>query len=181
MNSFPVYQVKIDCNKYGPLLLVEAPLSGANVMLAIAAVESGGEDINAVGHDCGPRYEPSYDVGGAIWKESRQQQLLVEQYGKLGASSFGPWQMMLINCTGYTPDELQKDLDGCARAFVSYFNSYVIHGKHAKTLSDIGQVWNAGHVHPADAIPAGVQRYLAALTHAYTAASLPTKAEEIRK
>jgi hypothetical protein len=91
----------------------------------------------------------------------------VAQYGRNGASSFGPWQTMLINCPGFTPAGLEGSLDDCARSFVSHFNSYVAHFE-AKNLTEIGQIWNLGHktANP----PAGVIRYCADLQKAYDSA-----------
>jgi len=173
MISFPKDQVIAACFKYGPLLVVEGPLDGTRLMQAIAAVESGGGDIHSIGHDCGPRHESAYDVNGSAWRDSKEQQHLVEQFGSDAACSYGPWQTMFINCPGYTFLELKTNLDDCARAFVAYFNSYVVHTMGAKTLDEIAEVYNAGHVLKGN-IPPGVQQYINQLGKAYIAASLPT-------
>lgn len=159
------------CRKYGPLLKVEFPLKSYEVMLAIGAVESGGGMLAAIGHDCGPRHEPAYDSGGHVWQNSLEQQKLVGQYGSAAACSYGPWQVMFINCPGFTPSELETDLEANARCFVAYFNSYVIKARGAKTLVEIGQVYNGGHIFK-DGIPPGVQRYVDQLSHAYVNACL---------
>lgn len=158
MNSFPKIDVLAACAKYGPLLKVPTGLDGERVMAALASNES------STGNDCGPRHEPAYDVGGSVWASSPAQRSLVAQYGRLGASSFGPWQTMLINCPGFTPAELETSLDDCARSFVSHFNSYVAHFE-PKNLMEIGQIWNLGHktANP----PSGVIKYCADLQKAY--------------
>lgn len=158
MNSFKKFDVLSACTKYGPLLEVPAGLDGERVMLSFASNES------STGSDCGPRHEPSYDVGGSVWASSPAQRALVSQYGRLGASSFGPWQLMLINCPGCTPDELQINLDMCARQFVGYFNRYVAHFDPTN-LNQIGQIYNLGHktTNP----PAGVVAYCEKLQKAY--------------
>ncbi len=164
MNSFPKSDVLAACAKYGPVLKVPTGLDGERVMIAIAANESGGGDVNFVGHDCGPRHEPAYDVGGSVWASSPAQRALVAKYGRDGASSFGPWQTMLINCPSFTPTELETNLDVCARCFVSHFNSYVAHFD-PKNLAEIGQIWNLGHksIYP----PASVVAYCEKLQKAY--------------
>ncbi len=164
MNSFPKIEVLASCAKYGPVLKVPSGLDGERVMIAMAANESGGGDVKFVGNDCGPRHEPAYDVGGSVWASSPAQRSLVAQYSRNGASSFGPWQTMLINCPGFTPAELETNLDDCARSFVSHFNSYVAHFE-PKNLTEIGQIWNLGHktVNP----PVGVIKYCEDLQKAY--------------
>lgn len=167
MNSFPKIEVLAACAKYGPVLKVPTGLDGERVMVAIAANESGGGDVNFVGHDCGPRHEPSYDVGGQWWASSPAQRSLVAQYSRLGASSFGPWQTMLINCPGFTPAELETSLDDCARSFISHFNSYV-HQYAPNDIREIGMIWNGGHIMRTPSI--GILRYCSDLQKAYDSA-----------
>ncbi len=161
-NSFPTIDVLAACAKFGQVLKIPAALDGERVSIAIAAVESGGGDVRALGHDCGPRYEKSYDIGGHNCNAA--QQALIRRYGRAACCSYGPWQTMLINCPGYSPAELETDLEKCARCFVSHFNSYVA-GFKPSTLRDIGQIWNAGHksVNPAP----GVVAYCNELEKAY--------------
>ncbi len=162
MNTFPKIEVLASCARYGPQLKVPAGLDGERLMVALASNES------SLGDNCGPRHEPAYDVGGLVWASSPAQRSLVEQYSRNGASSFGPWQTMLINCPGFTPAELETNLDDCARSFVGHFNSYVAHFA-PKNLTEIGQIWNLGHktVNPL----AGVIRYCADLQKAYDSAT----------
>lgn len=158
MNSFPKIEVLASCAKYGPVLKVPTGLDGERVMIAIASNES------TIGVDCGPRHEPAYDVGGSVWASSPAQRALVAQYGHLGASSFGPWQTMLINCPGFTPAELETSLDDCARSFVSHFNSYV-HQYAPNDIREIGMIWNGGHI--TRNLSVGILRYCADLQKAY--------------
>jgi hypothetical protein len=151
-SSFPQPQVLAACQKYGPLLNVPEGLTGWMVMLAIAAVESGGGDPNEAGNNCGPRHEPAYDVGGAPWARNVMAPLLVE-YPPVGspaqspaAMSYGPWQMMFVNCPGATPYLLLTSVEACAQYFVHQFNSYVEAAEKAGNLDEIGEVWNAGHI-----------------------------------
>lgn len=161
MNSFPTEDVLAACAQFGPLLVVPEGLDGRRVMAAIASNES------STGRNCGPRHEPAYDEGGEVYKDSPEQQRLVAQYGNSAACSYGPWQCMFINCPGYTPGELQINLTDCARAFVSYFNSYVMRAKKAQSLNQIGQIYNSGHVSGAPS--ASVQTYCNRLQTAYDA------------
>ena len=145
-STFPANDVLSLCSEFGPSLKVAPYLDGSKVMAAIASVESGGGDWKFVGHNCGPRHEAAYDEGGSIFKSSLEQQGLVAQHGADAASSFGPWQMMFINFSGQTPDQLRTDARICAEEFVRWFNHYVIGVRKAVTLADIGEVWNLGHI-----------------------------------
>ena len=160
MNSFPKSDVLLACAKYGPVLKVPTGLDGERVMIALASNES------SLGTNCGPRHEPAYDVGGSAFASSPAQRALVEKYGRDGASSFGPWQLMLINCPGFTPAELETNLDDCARSFVNHFNSYVAHQQPAN-VAQIGQIWNGGHIYKTPNPPTGVIKYCADLQKAY--------------
>lgn len=169
MNSFPKADILEVCAKFGPQLKTPTGLDGERLMISIAANESGGGDVNFVGHDCGPRHEPAYDVGGSVWASSPAQRSLVTQYGRDGASSFGPWQMMLINCPSATPKQLTTDLDVCVASFVSFFNSYVAHQRPVN-VEQIGQIWNGGHIYKTSNPPTGVLKYCAELKLAYDSA-----------
>jgi hypothetical protein len=140
------------------MLNVPSNLDGIKVMAAIASNES------SFGANCGPRHEPAYDVGGSLSSGTLQQNLLSE-YGSDAACSYGPWQMMFDNFTGYSPAQLLTDLQGCAVEFVRFFNSYIIGSKNAQSLSDIGQIWNSGHIYTTPSI--GVATYCSNLQKAY--------------
>jgi hypothetical protein len=80
--------------------------------------------------------------------------------------------MMFINFPpGTTPGELYTRLDLLGSAFVSFFNSYVVGTRHAVTIADVGQVWNAGHVSlsPAPSVQVYVQHLQEAYAQALTA------------
>lgn len=161
MVSFPKQEVLDCCDQYGSMLHLPAGLDGRKVMAAIASNES------STGANCGPRHEPSYDVGGTLAK-GLQQTVALAHFGSRAACSYGPWQMMFVNFSGVAPDRLNTDIDACALGFVKFFNSYVIAARHAQTLKDIGQVWNFGHMTPTP--PAGVANYCQKLQAAYDAA-----------
>jgi hypothetical protein len=164
MNSFPKIAVLAACAQYGPLLKVPAGLDGERVMIAIAAVESGGGDVGSVGHNCGPRHEPAYESGGARWAQVAMAPLLA-QYPPIGmppqspaACSYGPWQMMFLNFQRcYTPAQLESGLEICASEFVRWFNQYM-GPKHPQNLAEIGEIWNVGHITPDPAYTAKLQK-----------------------
>lgn len=142
---FPNPAVIAVCKKYGSQLKVPFTLEGWRVMLAIAAVESGGSVPAAAGLDCGPRHEPAFDTGGWFGDYSEPQKELIKKFGSPAAAcSYGPWQMMLCNFSeGLTPDQLNTDLELCAVEFVREFN--LEQSRFAwMLLAQIGQVWNTG-------------------------------------
>ena len=152
--SFPQSEVLGLCSEYGSWLKIDpsqvAELQGKYVMAAIAMNES------SLGANCTPRHEPAWDTGG-IYAGNPQQQDLLREFGSAAAMSYGPWQLMFYNCPGYSPDQLLKDPDACARCFLAYFNGYV-QRKGAVTLLQIGQVYNGGHVF-GEEVPQDVKEY----------------------
>lgn len=129
---------------YGTQLKITPPLDGRGVMFALSSNES------SYGADCGPRHEPAYDIGGSL-SHGQEQALLLQQYPKHAACSFGPWQMMFIN---FTPEVQAKiaagsvELIDYAQEFVRFFNRYVIGVRKAGSLAEMGEVWNLGHIGP---------------------------------
>jgi hypothetical protein len=159
MDTVPTATVIALCAQYGLLLKTPAGVDGVVLMQAIAANES------TTGANCKPRYERSYDEGGV--NAENEQIPLLEQYGKAAAYSYGPWQMMPCNATGYSPAELYADPEACAQAFVGFFNRYVIGHWKASTVEQIGQVYNHGS--PTSHPSPGVQQYVADLVKNYNA------------
>jgi hypothetical protein len=160
MDSFPQDEVLAACATYGPKLNVPDGLDAVKVMIAVASNES------SLGANCGPRHEPAYDVGGSL--AGGAQAGLLAEYGRAAACSYGPWQMMFANFQSRDVSGLSTDLDLLSQEFVRFFNAYVIAGRKATTLEQIGQVWNGGHVmtNPGS----GVVAYCRELQAAYDAA-----------
>lgn len=122
---------------------------------------------SSLGDDCDPRYEQRYDVGG-IYSHDPHQAFLLGQYGRSAAMSYGPLQIMLVNAVGYTPTELNTNLGSAFRASISYLN-YQIRKQSPKTVAQIGQLWNGGHV---GASNDEVDKYVAKLQSNYEAAAM---------
>lgn len=163
MIKFPHDEVVSVCQKYGSLISVASPLDGVKIMKAIAMSES------TMGFDCGPRYESAYDNHG-VYSRNAAQASLLRQFGRDAACSYGPWQMMLVNCGGYTPTQMNTNLDDCGLAFLSHFNSYVVRGWDASTIQEIGQVWNGGHIFRLTEPSERIKRYCEDLQRNYEAA-----------
>ena len=166
MVSFPNSAVRAVCTGLAPQLKgVPASLDAGRVMLAIAAVESGGNDPNEAGNDCDPRHEPAYDAGGGFYNKSAIQRSLVALNGSGAACSYGPWQMMFCNFAPGTTIGSLGDLNALALNFVRWFNICV--PRHTPSnLDEIGEIWNSGTIRPDPA-------YVAKLAQAYAATGDP--------
>lgn len=157
--TWPRVAVLIACKEYGTLISPISGIDSAHLLMAIAQNES------SMGANCGPRHEAVWDVGGTYSADPVQAALL-RQYGSAAACSYGPWQIMLYNAPGCTPDELNSQLPLVSRATVAFL-SKEIRRWNLSTIEAIGQVWNGGH--PGASSP-GVQMYCKELQENYEAA-----------
>jgi len=122
----------------------------AQLLWAICGNES------SFGANCKARHEPAYDVGGTYAKAPKQAALLAKFAG-LGACSYGPMQVMLVNAPdGYAPSDFD-DLDKAIVAGVFALNNLLTHNR-PKTLAQIGACYNGGHV-PKGIWPAALHDY----------------------
>ena len=158
--TWPRVAVLLACQEYAPLIIPIAGIDPAWLLVAIAKNES------SLGDDCGPRHESAWDVGGTYAADPVQAGLL-RLYGSAAACSYGPWQIMLYNAPGYTPDELNAQLPMVARATIAFLNKQIARWSLA-SIEAIGQVWNGGH--PGVSSP-GVAAYCKELQKNYESAS----------
>jgi hypothetical protein len=151
-------QVQAACRQYGPGVnagkLVDGygyPLDGVKLLWALSGEES------SFGANCGPRLEPSYWDGEN--SKSGLQTELNKQYGMAAAKSYGPWQIMYVNCYLLgTPQQIDEDINLGAQAGVEFINSYIILDKKALNLQQVARVYNSGNL----TVPMtmGVMRYI---------------------
>lgn len=141
------------CRTYAPLVNQVGTLDSANLLAAMAMKES------SIGDNLIPRYEPRYDVGG-IYSENPQQARLLRMYGRAAACSYGPLQAMLVNLPGFAPPDLIKFPLTALRGSLQFLNQQIAKF-NPKTVQDIGQIWNGGH------IGASVPQYVESLEDYY--------------
>jgi hypothetical protein len=124
------------CREFGPLIEgLPDDIDGAQLLWAIAGNES------SFGINSRSVYEPAYGPNGRYHVQKNW-----ERFGKLAASSLGPWQLMFVNCPpGYTPDDM-IDLQKAAAATVWFMNNQLRRFKPT-TLASIGAIWNGGNPH----------------------------------
>lgn len=152
------------CKQFGCILKLQdtrddegKPLDGAQLLWAIAGVESGW------GANCGPRLEPAYWTGK--YSKDQIQAELNFIHGKDGASSLGPWQIMAVHAyrSGFKPAELRTDAERACLATVGFLNREILGRQHARTLEEIGDAYNSGNFKDANKVP----EYVAKLRHNY--------------
>lgn len=149
MYSMPKSELADLCRAHGQLLqpyLLNckdpdgAQLDGAKLLWAMSGRES------SFGQNMTPRHEPAYDVNGAYWKISQEVKDGIAQYGRDFACSYGPLQVLAVNAKGWTPEEMGKDPLAAMEGAVTFLRLYVIQRKRARSLAEICQCWNGGHI-----------------------------------
>ena len=135
-------QIAAACREFGPQVgPLPAGVDGTQLLWAMSGVES------SFGKNCTPRHEPAYDKGGVYGSHVPLcgPTGLLAVYGALGASSFGPWQVMLANVPGAAAPELFNGLEYACRVSCAVLNG-MLRRLQPKSLAEIGECWNAGHV-----------------------------------
>lgn len=158
-------QVSAACARYGPALQLQGlvdsydyPLVGPKLLWAIAGVES------SFGAACGPRFEPGYWNGAMA--ETSEQKALNRQFGRWAAMSYGPWQVMYVNCGKLgTPQEINSNLSLAATAAVNFLNEYVIGLRQAASLQEVARIYNSGN--KTAPLTAGVVAYIERVSGIY--------------
>jgi hypothetical protein len=136
--SFTQAQVYAACRIYGPQLSpLPAGVDGVTLLWALSGNES------SFGADVTPRHEPAYDTDGPYAGNWPMPELLAK-YGSAAACSYGPWQILLANAPSYSPTDF-NDINKAAQATVAFLNSQLRQFK-PQSLSDIGSIWNGGHI-----------------------------------
>lgn len=126
------------CQRYGPLVRVPAGIDGTRLLWGLSGNES------SFGQNCAPRHEPGY-CPISNGRYAAMMTSLTNQWGCLAHMSFGCWQVMLVNCMGFSPLELLHDLDAQAEACVGFLNRRIFDEQHAATLAEIGDAYNHGN------------------------------------
>jgi len=138
---FTKQQIADACRKLGPTLdpsVLPSAYVAAQLLWAFCGNES------SFGANCTPRHEPGYDVGGLYAKNAQQAELLAK-FGRAGACSYGPMQVMLVNAPeGFTPDSF-LDVETGIEAGVFALETLLRRNK-PQSLTQIASCYNAGHI-----------------------------------
>jgi hypothetical protein len=151
------------CREWGGYLWLPPEINGRWLLWAMAGCES------SFGADCGPRHEPAYDVGGK-YADNPAMAALLEKYGRAAACSYGPWQILLVNCGTKTAPQDMTNLDQCAVETVSFINRRILAEQKPSTVEEIAEAWNSGKWRW-QTVPPGVERYAAECRRHYDAAA----------
>lgn len=139
------------------------PINGVDAKKLVKAI---GMIESSDGKNCHPRHEMAYCTGK--YSSNAEVARMTQQFGHSAHCSYGPWQIMLINCpAGYTPT-LLREADECARATSSFLVKQNVRFR-PKSVAEWGQVWNGGHV---GAKNPGVDAYVANLEKYYKIADI---------
>jgi hypothetical protein len=130
---FSRQQIADACRTWGPSLAGNTDIDGIRLLWAISGCES------SFGQNCPPRHEAAFDVGGRYCATA-----LVAKYGPLGASSFGPWQIMLVNCSQPAGPDDFEDADFAARQTINFINSRIMLHEKATTVAQVADAYNSG-------------------------------------
>jgi hypothetical protein len=132
-----------------------ANVDARRLLIAMAMNESSG------GKNCLPRHEPAYCTGA--YSKAPQVVHLTGLYGHNAHCSFGPWQILLVNCPDGTNPEDLHEADACARVTADFMARLNVH-KKPQSVAEWGQIWNGGHI---GADNPGVRAYVAHLQQNY--------------
>lgn len=125
----------VACGVWGPKLWLPGGINGATLLWALAGNES------SYGRNCAPRHEQAYCTGE--YSHVQDVVVLTRQYGHAAHCSFGPWQLLLVNAAGASPDDL-RTARGAAMATAGFLNRRILHGEGAKTIEEIADAYNSG-------------------------------------
>ena len=139
--NFTQAEMAAICVRYGSQVgPLPAGVDGAQLLWAMSGVES------SFGANCQPRHEPAFDVGG-IYSTHYPMPQLLQIDGSAAACSYGPWQLLLCNAPlTYGPSSFDS-LSLAASASLGFLNR-LLRQWQPKSLKEIGDCWNAGHITP---------------------------------
>lgn len=154
------------CRAWGGHLWLPPGIDGPKLLWAISGCES------SFGVNTNPRQEPYY----THLAESGKNEQLAALAAKFGiadaASSFGPWQELLVNCS---PAMTPADFASANRAgmeVASFINNRILKSQHATTVTQIAEAYNSGKWAWLE-VPPGVARYAADCQRYYETEALP--------
>lgn len=129
------------CRQFGKMFtMLPDGIDGAQLLWALAGKES------SFGVESNPRHEQGYCYGHEYFDKDRTR-----LWGCLAHCSYGPWQVMYANFNiAVSPLEIMapNGVNLIAGATVQFLQSFVMKQRGAKTLEEIGEVYNSGKIQP---------------------------------
>jgi hypothetical protein len=159
--SFTRLEIADACRRWGTHLWTPAGLDGVRILWALSGNES------SFGANLDPRHEDIYCTG----KYSKNPDIvrLTAKFGHAAHSSWGPWQIMLSNCSPDTSPQDMASLDRSALETVTFINRRIFKYEKAATLEAIADAYNSGDWRDR-IVP---EKYIADFLHYYNDVPLP--------
>lgn len=172
--SFTKEQIWAECRRWGTHSWLPKSIDGAKLLYAIAGAES------SFGTNCTPRHEQHWhDL--AVAGTNPILNALTARVGCDAHSSFGPWQTLLLNATGYVTGKQYDDLGFAGMQAQCFINHRIVTIERASTVGEVAAAYNSGRwkgYFDANAVmlpndPAGIQRYVEQVQSYYDHEPIP--------
>jgi hypothetical protein len=128
-------EIAAACWKWGKQLWVPAGIDGPKLLFALSGCES------SFGADCKPRHEMAYCTGA--YSANPEVEALTRVYGCAAHCSYGPWQILLVNCIGAAPQDMLS-LNRAAMETVGFINRRILKREGASTVAEVADAYNSG-------------------------------------
>lgn len=137
--QFTKLEIANACRTWGrSLWLKDVNIDGAQLLWALSGNES------SFGADCTPRHENGYcPEANGRYSSAPIVQVLTARFGHAAHCSYGPWQIMLINCGKDADPALFDRCEYAAMKTVAHINTAIL-DRGAKTLEQIADAYNSG-------------------------------------
>lgn len=136
MPNFTEREVANECWRWGRYLWVPDSISGPHLLWALGGCES------SFGLNCQPRHEAAYCTGA--YSHTPQIVKLTGDYGHGAHCSYGPWQILLVNCGSDPAPHDLMDISRAAMETVTFINRRILKGEKAITVAEIADAYNSG-------------------------------------
>lgn len=136
MPNYTKHEVADACMRWGCYLWVPKEINGPQLLWALSGCES------SFGANCAPRHEEAYCTG--VYSHTPEVEQLTQAYGHAAHCSYGPWQILLVNCeSGTAPQDLTNILHA-AMETVRFINQRILKAQGATTVAEIADAYNSG-------------------------------------
>jgi hypothetical protein len=135
VSMFTRLEVADEFRKWGTHLWVPSDIDGPRLLWALSGCES------SFGANCTPRHEAIYCTGR--YSQSPEVVQLTKLYGHGAHCSYGPLQILLVNCIGASPQDMSS-LSRAVMESAGFINRRILKAQGAKTVAEIADAYNSG-------------------------------------
>lgn len=140
LTRFTREEIAAACRLWGKSLWVKGlDIDGPQLLWALAGKES------SFGANCTPRHEDGYcpDAHGR-YSSAPIVQTLTAKFGHAAHCSYGPWQILLVNCGQDADPQRFERCEYAAMKTVAHINTAIL-DKGATTIEQIADAYNSGN------------------------------------